>query len=376
MKDEYPTGKADLMTAFMVRAQTLTSRRGTWAMINLPSWMSLKSFEQLRHDLLRDQRICSMVHLGRGIFGSDFGTVAFVVANAPAAISARGVYRRLFEQHVDVRSVATIESLFLDEGYNRFEVSQSDFKAIPGSPIVYWLSEKMRVAFAEGRPLKQFADAQLGMRTGDNGKYLRQWWEVSNEATVFDAESADEANQPGQRWVSYNKGGLFRKWSGNRDYVVLWENNGYAIKEETLRKYPQLSWDNLGWKISNEASFFRPSVSWSKVSSGAPAFREYDRGFIFDVAGTSFFPKDDANRRAMMGVCNSSTGLGFLQALSPTMNFEVGQIAVIPVVLPGETSGVSEIVNQLVQTASSDWDSDESSWGFTENPLVARSRAD
>lgn len=221
----------------------------------------------------------------------------------------------------------------------------------------------MREAFDSGGPLEQFADPQLGMRTGDNAKYLRQWWEVSFDATVLDAESADEANQHDRRWVPYNKGGMFRKWSGDRDYVVLWENNGYAIKEETLRKYPQLSWDNLGWKISNECNFFRPSISWSKVSSGAPAFREYDHGFIFDVAGTSFFANDDMHRRPMMGVCNSSTGLAFLQALSPTMNFEVGQIAVIPMIVPDEESGISAIVDELVHTASEDWDADESSWG-------------
>ncbi|BAK36824.1 hypothetical protein MLP_38100 [Microlunatus phosphovorus NM-1] len=127
MKDEYPTGKADLMTAFMVRAQELTVRRGTWAMINLPSWMSLKSFEDLRHDLLGSQRIASMAHLGRGIFGSDFGTVAFVIDNARATKSAPSVYRRLFEQHVDVRPVSAIEALFRDSAYNRYEVSQADF---------------------------------------------------------------------------------------------------------------------------------------------------------------------------------------------------------------------------------------------------------
>ena len=131
MKDEYPTGKSDLMTAFMVRAQELTLPAGTWAMINLPSWMSLKSFEELRHDLLRDQRISSVVHLGRGVFGSDFGTVAFVIDNVVAK-SARGVYRRLFEQHVDVRSVSKIEALFRDSDYNRFEVATDGLLGDPG----------------------------------------------------------------------------------------------------------------------------------------------------------------------------------------------------------------------------------------------------
>ena len=182
MKDQYPTGKADLMTAFMLNAQVLTKPGGTWGMINLPSWMSLKSFEDLRHDLLWNQRLVSMIHLGRGVFGSDFGSVAFVVVNAEGN-GGRAVYRRLFEQHVDVRSVATIEALFLDCDYNRFEVAQSDFAAIPGSPIVYWLSEKMRATFGLGKQLGEVAEPRQGLATADNNRFLRQWWEVSAERT-------------------------------------------------------------------------------------------------------------------------------------------------------------------------------------------------
>ena len=189
MKDEYPTGKADLMTAFMVRAQELTVRGGTWAMINLPSWMSLKSFEGLRLDLLRNQRIVSMVQLGRGIFGSDFGTVAFVVDNASAR-SARGVYRRLFEQHVDVRSVSAIEVLFRDTAYNRYEVAQGDFATIPGSPIVYWLSEKMRRAFNIGRPMSEIGSPKAGMHGGDVNRFARLWYEVGQRQSLLDAEGS------------------------------------------------------------------------------------------------------------------------------------------------------------------------------------------
>ena len=202
-------------------------------MINLPSWMSLKSFEGLRHDLLRDQRMVSMVHLGRGIFGSDFGTVAFVVDNAPAR-TARGIYRRLFEQHVDVRSVATIDALFRDASYNRFEVSQADFAAIPGSPIVYWLSEKLRAAFKVGKPLGDIVDLLVGLRTGDNGRFMRQWWEVSQDRTMFDCESLQDAEASGRRWFPYNKGGAFRKWYGNQEHVVNWENDGAEIRTLSL----------------------------------------------------------------------------------------------------------------------------------------------
>ncbi|MDR2895219.1 MAG: BREX-1 system adenine-specific DNA-methyltransferase PglX, partial [Propionibacteriaceae bacterium] len=222
MKEEYPTGKADLMTAFMVRAQTLSANRGVWAMINLPSWMSLKSFEALRHDLLRDQRIVSMVDLGRGVFGSDFGTVAFVIDNTSPGAS-RGVYRRLFEQHVNVRSVAAIETLFRDITYNRYEVPQADFAVIPGSPIVYWLSEKMRESFSVGTPLSEVANLRQGLATADNSRFLREWWEVSQTRSAFACMSREEAAASGARWFPYNKGGDFRKWYGNQEHVVNWE---------------------------------------------------------------------------------------------------------------------------------------------------------
>ncbi|MGA4508322.1 BREX-1 system adenine-specific DNA-methyltransferase PglX, partial [Propionibacteriaceae bacterium G1746] len=268
MKEGYPTGKSDLMAAFMVRARALSAPRGVWAMINLPSWMSLKSFEDLRRELLRDQRIVSMVHLGRGIFGSDFGTVGFVVDNAPTE-TFRGVYRRLFEQHVDVRSVSAIEALFRDPTYNRYEVAQADFAGIPGSPIVYWLSEKMRGSFATGRPLSEVANLRQGLATADNNRFLRQWWEVSGRRTAFTCTSREEAAASGARWFPYNKGGEFRKWYGNQEHVVNWENDGAEIVDFKPRSV-----------IRNPGTYFSPSVSWSDISSGEAAFRRYPQGFI------------------------------------------------------------------------------------------------
>lgn len=363
MKDEYPTGKADLMTAFMVRAQQMSTRGGTWAMINLPSWMSLKSFESLRHDLLRDQWIVSMVHLGRGVFGSDFGTVAFVVNNVlPGA--ARGVYRRLFEQHVDVRSVAAIESLFRDGTYNRYEVAQVDFAAIPGSPIVYWLSEKMLAAFGLGSPLGEVAEPRQGLATADNNRFLRQWWEVSSNRTGLSCGSRAQALEAGQRWFPYNKGGDFRRWYGNQEFVVNWENDGVEIRafgvEEGGRPRS---------RAQNTGMYFSPSVSWSKISSGAPAFRAYPAGFIFDVAGTSMFAETHHDRDALIAFTNSQVAYEQLVAVAPTMNFEVGQVAGLPVV-SGMSDEVTDRVAVLVEQSKTDWDSFESSWNFTINPLI------
>ncbi|MFN8054169.1 Eco57I restriction-modification methylase domain-containing protein [Gordonia sp. (in: high G+C Gram-positive bacteria)] len=357
MKDEYPTGKADLMTAFMLKAHVLTKPGGTWAMINLPSWMSLKSFEGLRHDLLRDQRISSMVHLGRGIFGSDFGTVAFVIDEVNPGTS-RAVYRRLFDQHVDVRSVATIEALFLDTTYNHYEVSQMDFAVIPGSPIVYWLSEKMRSSFSAGKMLGDIATLRQGLATADNNRFLRQWWEVSRARTAFACTSREEAKSSGARWFPYNKGGEFRKWYGNQEHVVNWEDDGAEIADFKPRAV-----------IRNPGTYFSPSVSWSKVSSGAPAFRAYPPGFIYDVAGTSIFTTTVPERLGLLAFANSRTASEQLAAVAPTLNYEVGQVAALPVERAVDDEVVG-LASAAITHAKADWDCSETSWEFTRNPLI------
>ncbi|QAY59790.1 hypothetical protein ET475_07160 [Microbacterium protaetiae] len=360
MKDEYPSGKADLMTAFMVRGQELTRRRGSWAMIDLPSWMSLKSFEDLRHDLLRTQRIASMVHLGRGVFGSDFGSVAFVIDNVRPGPNTTGVYRRLFEQHVDVRSVATIEKLFRDATYNRFEVAQADLAAIPGSPIVYWLSEKMRGSFAAGKPLSEVANLRQGLATADNNRFLRQWWEVSRARSAFGCTSREEAAASGARWYPYNKGGEFRKWYGNQEYVVNWENDGAEI---------------FGFKprsvIRNPGTYFSPSVSWSDISSGEAAFRRYPQGFIHDSTGHSGFG-DPAMLDQITSLLNSMFVMEVMKVVAPTLHFHIGYVGLVPVA-PGVRDLSRCGVDNLVETSRADWDLSETSWSFERNPLVALS---
>lgn len=358
MKGEYPTGKADLMTAFMVRGQELTVRGGSWAMIDLPSWMSLKSFEELRRDLLRTQRIASMVHLGRGVFGSDFGSVAFVIDNVAPSPTSTGVYRRLFEQHVEVRSVATIEKLFRDVGYHRFEVAQADFAAIPGVPIVYWLSEKMRGSFSTGKPLSDVANLRQGLATADNNRFLRLWWEVSGSRTAFTCTSREDAAASGARWFPYNKGGEFRKWYGNQEHVVNWENDGAEIFDFKPRAV-----------IRNPLTYFSPSVSWSDISSGEAAFRRYPPGFIYANTGHSGFGEDALLDRMAL-LLNSRYATETLRVVAPTMHFDIGYVGLVPVA-PGVKDLPTERLDGLVEAAQSDWDTFETSWRFSRNPLVA-----
>ncbi len=365
MKDEYPTGKSDLMTAFMIRSQMLAKSDGTWAMINLPSWMSLKSFEELRYDLLRDQRICSMVHLGRGIFGSDFGTVAFVVANVRATSSARGIYRRLFEQHVDVRSVSTIETLFLNSDYNRFEVAQSDFVVIPGTPIVYWLSEKMRESFKRTPNAMSLLPFREGMSTSDNDRFVRVWHEVSMRRVSFESSSRADATHTNAMWFPFDQGGAFRKWWGNQETVVNWANDGEEIRGELPKP-----------RINNPDYFFKPHLSISKITSGPPSFRIFPHGFaLASVSKCAFFDSENSMYETC-GLLNSDVVRGLLAATSPTLSFLASDLENLPLRenQSTEQQGGLERLQRLVETARHDWDCFETSWAFGANPLVALAR--
>jgi hypothetical protein len=361
MKDEYPTGKADLMAAFMLKSQMLTAPGGTWAMINLPSWMSLKSFEDLRHDLLRDQRISSMVHLGRGVFGSDFGSVAFVVANAKD-VGGHAVYRRLFEQHVDVRSVVTIEALFRDANYNRFEVSQADFAAIPGTPIVYWLSEKMRAAFKESPALARRSRSAKGLVTADNATYVRFWWEVAQDETGFDNADRKDAQTSRRRWFPYAKGGEFRRWAGNLDSVVDWQDDGRRLQTTMTADGARVRATNF-----NLDRVFRAGLAWTVVTSGEQSFRRVPRGSLFDAAAGMCQSDTDEIHLAIL---NSHVVSMILSAINPTLNLHPGYLGAVPV--PRNADELSTItVTRLVETSENDWDAAETAWGFQVNPLVA-----
>jgi hypothetical protein len=365
MKDEYPTGKADLMTAFMLKSQILTKPGGVWGMINLPSWMSLKSFAELRYDLLLDQRLVSMVHLGRGVFGSDFGSAAFVVANAKGD-GGRAVYRRLFEQHVDVRSVATIEALFLDRDYNRFEVAQSDFAAIPGSPVVYWLSEKMRAAFQSGATLADVVTTREGLTTGDNNRFLKFWWEPSVCGVAL-PQSFDDAPLRGKRWFAYLKGGTERCWSGNFEYVVDWERDGERQRLNIEEQNGRVRSHNY-----NGDWAFRAGITWTGLTSGRFCGRAMGKGFMFDTKGPVAFPHDGRARDYLLSILNSSVGTTLLKMLAPTMDFKLGQVEKLPLpaVTPDRADQLSARCEALIATAVSDWDAAETAWDFAENPLV------
>ena len=379
MKDEYPDSKSDLFAGFIERCTALAGPQGLAAMITMQSWMFLSSYEKLRTSLLHKQRITSMLHLGARAFDSIGGEVvsstAFVLANMPperrgAADALPGTFVRLVEGTSEAEKMSALDQALgtksTDTGFHL--ASDADFMAIPGSPIVYWLSEKMRAAFALGKQLGEVAEPRQGLATADNNRFLRQWWEVAADRTGLRCDSRTEAAKSGLRWFPYNKGGDFRRWYGNQEFVVNWEHDGAEI-----RAFGTEDGGRPRSRAQNTSAYFSPSVSWSKISSGAPAFRAYPPGFIFDVAGTSMFADTQRERDALIAFTNSQVAYEQLSAVAPTMNFEVGQVAGLPVTdeTPDETVGR---VSALVEQSKTDWDAFETSWDFTENPLIMTAR--
>lgn len=359
----YSVAKDDLYSGFMLRARYLTTHRASWGMIVLPGWMSLSSFEKFRIDLLDHQSLETMVHFGRGLFGSDFGSVGFTFCNYAAPDDHVAVFRRLFERHVEVRSIEAIRQLFLNMDYGRYETKQNIFDLIPGRPIVYWASRQMLNAFEEGIPLGEVAPAKQGLATADNERFLRQWFEVSADRSYMQARDRADAQASGARWFPHNKGGEYRKWWGNQDYVVNWEDDGREVqllvdpKTGKQRSRPQ-----------NIDCYFRPCVSWSTVASGDVSFRFFDSPSLFGHKGSAVFSGGFCDLLKYLAFLNSAVVGTLAEYIAPTVMLEVGQVKTLPWIEPESFDSVG--VERLIEISRADWDARETSWDFARPPYL------
>ena len=342
VKKNFPDSKADLFAVFIERCGQMAKKNGYQAMITQHSWMFLSSFEKLRTKLLVVD-IVNMAHLGARAFeeigGEVVQTTAFVIRKSHIA-DYKGEYCRLIEP----TSQQGKENMFLD-GENRYNTDQSNFSKIPGSPVAYWVSAGLLSAFATGKSLGDIALARNGMKTGENGRFVRLWWEVILQGFNSTACDWKEASSSGAKWFPYNKGGEFRKWYGNNDCIVNWQN------ELELK--------------------FKPSASWSLVTSGQPAFR-YKENNLSDIAGMSFFTEKQ-ELLILLGFCNSKIALEILKILAPTINFQAGDIGRLPIVDYGvETDTIRALVTSNIDESALDWDSFETSWDFRHHPLLRK----
>lgn len=354
VKKNFPDSKSDLFACFMEKCGQLIKRNGLYAMITQHAWMFLSSYEKLR-EKLKMHSIVDMAHLGARAFdeigGEVVQTTAFVSCGRRVA-DFKGTYVRL----VDIVGEWEKEAAYRS-GNHRYTAKQENFSKIPGSPVAYWVSENFVRAFEQGTSLGKLADSKQGIATADNNRFLREWFEVAINNIELDCHSHEESKKSLKKWYPYNKGGEFRKWYGNNDFVVNWKNDGVELRE--FKKSV----------IRNPNFFFKRCFSWSLISSSVAAFRYKPSGHLFDVAGMSVFSND--NLYYLLALCNSNFSMQVLKIIAPTINYQCGDIANIPVKIDNDKKPkIDKIVEENIEFCEKDWDAFETSWDFEGHPLV------
>lgn len=362
--DKYKDYSGDLFSVFMYRNFDFCKKDGYSGFMTPFVWMFIKTYEKLREYIINDKSITSLIQMEYSAFEEATVPIcSFIFKNGKE--NSQGLYFKLsdFKGGMAVQKQKVLEAITNKNCGYFYETSVENFSKIPGSPIAYWLSDAFLEAFYNGVLLGSIADSKQGLATADNNRFLRLWFEVKEASIKFDAKNEIEAIESKVKWFPYNKGGEFRKWYGNNDYVVNWENNGLEIKnfkdeKGKLRSRPQ-----------NTQYYFKNCFSWSLVSSGVAAFRFKPYGHIFDVAGMSCFT--EKNLMYLLALCNTNVVMHILQVIAPTINYQCGDIANIPVILNDSyKSQVDKLVEQNISISKTDWDSFETSWDFKIHPLV------
>lgn len=367
-KEQYPDSKADLFAMFMERSLKMSRKRGMVAMINMQSWMFISSFEKLRLKLFSESSILTMAHLGERAFdtigGAVVSTTAFVIGNASRP-SQKGSYLRLVDGRSEgEKSRTALHAIKSKCEQTYFRADSQKFSRVPGSPVAYWLTEYVSRLFSDqNRLLANNFSLREGINTGDNDRFLRLWFEVEHATTRHTGEAS-----PRTKWWRHRKGGEYRKWYGNNDFVLNWRNDG-----EEIHAFHGLPKDYNGAPMRGKRLFFKEALSWSRVSTGDFAIRYYSKGQTYDSTAPSIFGKGE-ELFPLMGFLNGCISRHLLQALSPTLDFRITSLGRLPLngVLSGEgLAPLRSTISELVASAKADWDSYETSWDFTTLPLLS-----
>ena len=367
VKKHHPQAKSDLFAAFIERCLKLAdAKHGLVSMITMQAWMFLGSFEKLRRHILRDVPPVTMLHLGERAFDSIAGevvsTTAFVLEHGRSTGEVCE-YIRAVPGNSEAEKEHLLRETLTGTSDLRFSARPHTLLALPGARLAYWLSPAMTRAFTVGKPLGEVAAPKQGLATADNARFLRQWFEVSRSRTYFDADSRETAATSGAKWFPHLKGGEFRKWWGNQDYVINWERDGAELWDFRPRSV-----------IRNPEYYFKPAISWSRLSSGDIGFRFSSYGFIEN--DKSPFIVSDSSSKVLLSLLNSSTTNHLMAALAPTIMFEIGQLSELPLLKfnePNQTAATdAQTTPKLIHLFQNDWNAYETSWDFHTSPLIKR----
>lgn len=365
IQEHYKKVKSDLFSSFIVRNSLYGNDSSYLAFMTPYVWMFISSYEELRKYIIEEINISSLIQLEYSALEEATVPICSFVLNNKNTESM-GNYFRLtdFTGGMQIQETKYLEILNDNNSQFKFHKNAKDFMTIPGSPIAYWISKSFSDIFRQGTSLGKVAQVKQGLATSDNNRFLREWYEVDIHKTLLNSSSVEESKNSNVKWFPYNKGGEFRKWYGNNDYIVNWENNGYEIKNVKdengkLRSRPQ-----------NTDYYFKKSITWSLISSANIAFRSKPYGHIFDVAGMSYFPKDE-DYYYLLGFNNTKIVRHIMNFIAPTLNFQVGDIAKIPIIFnDNQKEKINSLVKKNILISKEDWDSFETSWDFVKHPLL------
>lgn len=355
VKKNYPDSKSDLFAVFIEVCSRMAGENCYQAMITQHAWMFLSSYEKLREKMMLTETV-NMAHLGARAFeeigGEVVQTTSFVRCRTHID-GYKGTYCRLIEPTTQQGK----EDMFL-AGENRYFANQDNFAKIPGSPIVYTVSQKLFDTFSNPH-IDSISDSRCGMNTGDNDKFIRLWFEINNTMFYPCSESVKAFHSTGCRYAIYNKGGMFRKWYGNLEYVIKFDPNSYQILLEQ------------GNHLPSRQFYFKSCITWTDMSTKGVAFRYEPVGSVFDGCAATAFVDSNKHMKYLLGILNSSYVAYVAPILNPTLHFKLNDYAKIPLIYKEETSEkVISAVDDNIEQSKKDWDAFETSWDFKKHPLV------
>ena len=348
--DNFAEYKGDLFSVFMYHNFSFCTPDGYSAFMTPNVWMFIKSYEALRKYIINYKGISSLIQMAKGAFFKE-ATVdicSFVLSNRHHNV---GNFIRLegFKGDMEVQKQKVLEGLTDKSCGYYYETDQTNFSKIPGSPIAYWVSNNMYNVFLDGKLLNQIGKPEQGMATADNGRFVRKWYEIAINKTSLRKNAYS-------KWIPYNNGGGFRKWYGFNTDVVNWGNNGLEIKS-----FPKAY-------VRNERDYFKSGITWNAITSSDVSVRYFGEGFIFSNAGMAIFTSEQY-QKYLLAFINSCVSKSILSILSPTLNYNAGDMGNIPIIF-SDAVNESGLCNKCIEISKNDWDAFETSWDFKRNPLV------
>ncbi|MFS4491127.1 BREX-1 system adenine-specific DNA-methyltransferase PglX [Dietzia kunjamensis] len=353
----YPASSGDLCTMFIEQALELVHTNGLSALVVSESWLFTATYAQLRQDLIQKSVPLVTACIDKSAFGVRLNTAATVFGK-----SGLGGRSQFFRVLPGLLASGPVDSL-PPTGQKVYAVRAADFGSVPGGAFIFDMPQTLLSLYARTQTIGNAVECRVGLQTGSNARFVRFWWEVGRDRLGFGYRSRSAASESGCRWFPYNKGGTPVPWWGNQDYVVNWENDGREI-----RAFGTEDGGRARSRAQNTDFYFRPSVTWSNIGAGGARFRLIPAGFVFDVAGMSAFPSSDGERLSLLGYLNTSVLRQGLDVLAPTLNYQVGDVARLPVLSAPEAR---DRVSRLVELTKESWLEDETAHEFMVDPVVA-----